>query len=1267
MAAHAHLLRGVRAFRTRASARAMQREVDREMRQAYRPPAWAPAAQRAARPKPGRLVRDWDAWPAEVGEPRVGDAQAAPVGAQVPRSVEEWAEAEAEAEEAHEADVADLADMEADVADVADVADLVDADVADAPEVADAPNASDAPDAPDAPDASPAPLSPALESLLDRLAHSSSLAPPEGTPLAANPPIPPHDAEWAPDTTDTPPTPAAALASWDVDVPPPSPALALDASEPLGYEDDGAWLASMDGPLEPSASAEPSAAVLEALAGAPEALDTDDLALFLVDSRGAAAAAAEPMMAVRPAAPAPTSARPPAPQRGVRDVYDWRTTAVSQRDVGMHGRAASQLFPAFDAHAWVRTRRWPTLSLLLRTAHAAVHKALQGLRRVRGAQADADAGTDAALAVAVRRYQQRWRTALTFEREHTEAELAALRARPVAELTALGVAFDGLEAYWQTERHYGRRVAVFKLPAARRLPRHKLPPGAVVDVRPSDARADWLVAKEAVPHRTLALVDQLAAPRPAEAAGSDAAEAAGSDAAAAPRIPYISGELVDCTPTQLRVRFAEAYEHIDLAGIPTWRLDRGTSRVVDERTDAALDALLYDADDVARASTPRRRYALVGTPLRAALVGTAPAPAEGLFARDLRIRSWYERYAAAEPLVLDSDPALGLNASQTRAVAMMLKEPLSLVQGPPGTGKTRTLVQAVALLKQHFAVPQPVLLAAHTNVAVDNLARACVARGLRVVRAGSAAAAHPALAPHTLEAHMARHAKHAELVEWQHTLRVLQRERDALAEEVRTHAQGRGAGGAQAAPPPPAGSAASASAASAPRRLAELKRRIGRVVAQCHMLRSEIAADVLHRADVVCATAVAAGSRQLDAIDFPLVFVDEGSMATEPIALIALMKGCTHLALIGDHQQLPPVLRSADARRHGLSTSLFERLMLQGTPAAPTADAQRRPRVPSVLLDEQFRMHPALAAFPNAAFYGGALRDAPSTQQRAPLASAFAAHAPDGTPHAVTLLTHAPVAPSAASAAGGLGGVSPYNAPQADLALALLCDLLVRNPTLRGDEIGIVTPYEAQVRLLERMLAAGACAGDVGVPHDAPGLASLPLLSEYALHTLAHTDAARAAQLAHVEVHTVDGFEGREKRVMLFSTVKAGGGTWRGAPALRAALAAPSAARAAALAVPGDAAAHGGYVGFLADTRRLNVALTRAQSQLFILGNLDTLLSARLGRSGEEAVERSDVHAIRAYARWLLARGCVLESEAVWDRLLAQAGAGGCAAGVSGS
>jgi len=57
--------------------------------------------------------------------------------------------------------------------------------------------------------------------------------------------------------------------------------------------------------------------------------------------------------------------------------------------------------------------------------------------------------------------------------------------------------------------------------------------------------------------------------------------------------------------------------------------------------------------------------------------------------------------------------------------------------------------------------------------------------------------------------------------------------------------------------------------------------------------------------------------------------------------------------------------------------------------------------------------------------------------------------------------------------------------------------------------------------------------------------------------------------------HTVDGFQGQEKDVIILSCVRAGPGLQN--------------------------------IGFLADTRRMNVALTRARSSLFILGNVPTL------------------------------------------------------------
>ena len=62
-------------------------------------------------------------------------------------------------------------------------------------------------------------------------------------------------------------------------------------------------------------------------------------------------------------------------------------------------------------------------------------------------------------------------------------------------------------------------------------------------------------------------------------------------------------------------------------------------------------------------------------------------------------------------------------------------------------------------------------------------------------------------------------------------------------------------------------------------------------------------------------------------IDFPMVFIDEASMATEPLTNIPLMKGSSHVAIIGDHKQLPPVIISPEAHAGGLATSLFERLI----------------------------------------------------------------------------------------------------------------------------------------------------------------------------------------------------------------------------------------------------------------------------------------------------------------------------------------------------
>jgi superfamily I DNA and/or RNA helicase len=46
------------------------------------------------------------------------------------------------------------------------------------------------------------------------------------------------------------------------------------------------------------------------------------------------------------------------------------------------------------------------------------------------------------------------------------------------------------------------------------------------------------------------------------------------------------------------------------------------------------------------------------------------------------------------------------------------------------------------------------------------------------------------------------------------------------------------------------------------------------------------------------------------------------------------MKGSQRVVLVGDHKQLPPVIKNRDAEAGGLGMSLFERLMHLGAPSA---------------------------------------------------------------------------------------------------------------------------------------------------------------------------------------------------------------------------------------------------------------------------------------------------------------------------------------------
>mmetsp|Transcript_14828 Transcript_14828/g.28549 ORF Transcript_14828/g.28549 Transcript_14828/m.28549 type:complete len:1265 (-) Transcript_14828:1434-5228(-) len=262
-----------------------------------------------------------------------------------------------------------------------------------------------------------------------------------------------------------------------------------------------------------------------------------------------------------------------------------------------------------------------------------------------------------------------------------------------------------------------------------------------------------------------------------------------------------------------------------------------------------------------------------------------------------------------------------LNHSQIEAVKSVLSRPISLIQGPPGTGKTVTSASIVYhLAKQNQG---QVVVAAPSNVAVDQLAEKISMTGLKVVRlcAKSREAVSSPVEHLTLH-YQVRYLETPDRHEL-HKLQQLKDEQGELSsQDEKKHKA--------------------------------LKRAAER--------------EIIQNADVICCTCVGAGDPRLANFRFRQVLIDESTQATEAECLIPIVLGAKQVVLVGDHCQLGPVIMCKQAARAGLAQSLFERLV--------------QLRVKPIRLQVQYRMHPCLSEFPSNTFYEGTLQNGITTHER---------------------------------------------------------------------------------------------------------------------------------------------------------------------------------------------------------------------------------------------------------------------------------------------
>lgn len=355
----------------------------------------------------------------------------------------------------------------------------------------------------------------------------------------------------------------------------------------------------------------------------------------------------------------------------------------------------------------------------------------------------------------------------------------------------------------------------------------------------------------------------------------------------------------------------------------------------------------------------------------------------------------------------NSDIAKG----QETAVRMSLEQPITFVWGPPGTGKTQTLAK---IAWAHIDKGERVLMLSYSNVSVDGAI-------LRVT----------SLKNDVFPGQLVRYgfpkdkriSEHPYLSSYNLAINnypdLLKRRTQLQAEKKRLEKN-------------------DPKLIQVEKELNEIRRELRAAESQC-VRNAKFVATTVSKAIV---------DKEIRNGAFDVVIFDEASMATIPQIAYAAKLARKNFVCMGDFRQLPPIVQSS--KESPLNADIFQYCGI--TQAVDQGSNHKW----LCLLDTQYRMHPEIADFAGRSIYNGLLKSADGMtekREKTVMAEPFAGRAMEFVDLSGTMSTC--IKSSDDSHANVLSAFVTFS-----LALK----------AAQTQEVGIITPYHAQSRLLHAMV-----------------------------------------------------------------------------------------------------------------------------------------------------------------------------------------------------